>query len=450
MNRFIKTFKVDTTYLSNKELEILNRLIKAAQLIAKVYERQCEDGCFYPKGASRQEIEKAAAKNPDILSPYTVLERDRAGNLIAVPYHIKYKELLIPVADKLVEAAKISTSPLDFRRALLTQAKTLLTGRYEQAQIAWLKIKPYILDIVIGPIERVEDNLFFVKRSYEAWVGVMDPTVTERINTLKEIAFSARRQILLSGQVDFMKKSQLRADNTVVFSGMIANYGYTATTLPNEINLLEKYGSEAWLFLPSVKENFRKRQLVIFNGIFASYFKQSFSEDLLTRGYMLLITMHEIARIIIRYRFATERLKELYPVFNEATVEAMAMKLAGNLLLKDVITQKEMEAALVMFITRMFDGYAAQSEQKSGFTPLVSSNAILLNSLLAGGAIKITKEGVSWPNFTKMFFSVSELAGSMEKILAEGTYQDAVNYVGKHSSNTIFKKFSPALKIVSK
>lgn len=442
---FVKKFDVDTAYLNKEEIEALGKLVEAAKLIADIYIVQLKDG-FYPKGITRQEIEKAASHNPDILSPYTVVERNGSGKLIAIPYHKKYRDWLVPVAKKLTEASELSLPHQNFRKALKVQAKALLDGDYQKAQITWIKIQPYTLDIVIGPIERVEDHLFFIKKSYQAWVGVKNKNITDRINTLKDIVFSARRHFLPSERVDFMKKAQMRADDIIIFAGMIANYGYTATTLPNEIDILEKYGSEGWIFLPSVKENFYGCQRKVFNLIFAPFFKNSFSSDMLFRGYFLMIAMHEIARIVIRYRYAVDRLRELYPVFNELAIEAVAVKMMGVLLLKDVISQKEIEAALVMFITRLFDGYVDHEENQVGFKPILAGNTILLNSLVETGAMKITKEGISWPNFTKMFISVSDLADNMENILAEGTYLDAHEYLKKHSSLSVFKKFSPALK----
>lgn len=444
-NNFIRRFDIDLSYLTKEEIEMLGKLIQAVELTSKVYAQQKADG-FYPQGVTQIEIEKATAKEPSILSPYTMVERDENGELMAIPYHKKYRQLLLPIAKLLTEAAQIPTTHNDFRRALLAQAKSLLNGEYDKAEIAWLKIEPYLLDVVIGPLERIEDNLFFVKRSYQAWVGVMDKNVTDRINGLKEIVFSARRQVLPSEGVDFMKKAQLRADNTIIFSGMISQYTYTATTLPNDIDMLEKYGSEGWIFLPQVRKNFEECQYPLFNVIFADFFKSSFTRADLFRGYQLMIVMHEIARIVVRYRFAVDRLKEMWPIFNELAVEALAVKLMGTLLLKDVISQKEMEASLVMFITRLFDGYMEAEEDKVGTETLVTGNAILLNSLIDKGSIRVTKEGISWPNFTKMYISVSELADGMEKILAEGTYTDAQSYLKKHSSLSVFKKFSSALK----
>lgn len=442
----IREFRVDKTFLTKEEFKVVDNLIEAAKLIAKVYEQQIREG-FYPKDATRQEIEKAASKNPEILSAYSVVERDRSGKLIAIPYHVKYKELLLPVADKLTSAAAVLTHHQDFNQALLIQAKSLLSGDYDKSQIAWLKVKPYILNIVIGPLEPNEDDLFFVKRSYLSWVGVMNKNITDRLDTLKKIVYSARRrQVLPTERVDLVDKAALRADETLILSGMMANYNYTACTLPNDFDILEKHGSEGWIFLPATRQNFDSRQFKLFELLFAPHFQGSFSKEDLYRGYLLMIAMHEIARVMLQYRFAIDRLRDHYPVFYDLAIETLGLKLAGSLLLKDVLSQHEMEAVLVMFLTRLFDGYAESLEKKTAAGPLVLGNAILLNSLLESGALQVTSKGISWPNFTKIFVAASDLANEMESILAEGKYADAAHYIEEHSSTTVFNRFSQALK----
>ena len=88
----VRRFKVDDRELSSKEKVLFRKLIKAAELIAPIYLKQKNDkypgANFYPKDATKEEIQKAAEDNPLILNPYTMVERDRLGKLIAIPYHI--------------------------------------------------------------------------------------------------------------------------------------------------------------------------------------------------------------------------------------------------------------------------------------------------------------------------------------------------------------------------
>lgn len=447
-NQYIREFELTTARLNKDELEVLNRLVGAAKLMANVYQMQLNErgmANFYPKDATRAEIERAASLDDQILSPHTVVERNQDGKLVASPYHIKYRSQLEPIAEKLLEVASI-TKNKEFANALRIQAKALLTGKYNDAQIAWMKIKPYVLQIVIGPIESVEDELFFVKRAYEAWVGVMNKDLTDRAVTFKDTAFSVRRRLINNEyKVEFNEKAQIRVDDTVVLAGHKARYLFTAATLPNDldIDIIEKYGTESTVFLPAIREVFRTRHYPLFNAIFAPHFRQSFSQDDLRRGHLYTVMMHETARVLIRYRFAVNRLRELYPIFAELTYEASGIKLCGSLLLKDAISQKEMESILVMFLTRIFDYYFEMKDDPTS-KAYVLGNAMILNSLRSSGALQITKDGISWPNFTKMFIAVSNLADEMEKVLAESDYKSAQKHLDRGSSLAVFQQFKPA------
>ena len=443
--KYIKEYDVSTTPLDKDEVLVLKKLIEAARLMAKVYQLQLDNNGkakFYPSDATKTEIEKYAQSDKEILSPYTMVERDKDGKLIAIPYHIKFREHLIPIAEKLEEASHLSRN-LSFANALKVQADALIRGNYEKAQISWMKIKPFVIQIVIGPIEPVEDEMFFVKRAYEAWVGIMDRDFTNRAINFRNAVFTSRRLNHNEDKLEIADKAQIRVDYVVIAAGHKARHTFTAATLPNDLEILEKYGTETTIFLTSIRDAFAQRHFPLFKAIFETKFRESFQESDLRRAYVYAVGMHEIGRVLLRYRFASTRLRELYPIFAELTYEAAAIKLCGSLLLKDAISQKEMESILVIFITRIFDYYFELKNDPTA-RAYVLGNAILLNSLISSGALKITANGISWPNFTKMFIAVSNLADQMEKILAEGTYKDATNSLKKYSSLTIFKQFQPA------
>lgn len=441
INYFIK-YPVNTTRLDKTEILVLDKLVEASEYLAEVYRMQVDDSGlpkFFPKDASRSEIEKAAVSYPQILSPYTMVERNEDGKLVTVPYHIKFKEYLKKVAKKLEEAAHISNNK-EFAKALRIQAASLLNGNYDKAQIAWLKVRPYIIQINIGPQEPIEDELFFIKHSYQAFIGIAHVGYTERAKSFRDTSFAAKKRFPDEQKLDYIQKSQIRADNLVLFAGVMAKFQFTATTLPNDIKIVEKYGSETTIFLQNVTSTFSKRHYPLFNKIFAPHFRQAFTKEDLERGYLYIVLMHEIGRILIRYRFAPDRLKDLYPAFGDLTFEAVGVKSCGSLLLKDMISQKEMESILVMFLTRIFDFYS-ETKDNPWMKSYVLGNAVLLNSLISSGALTITKDGISWPNFTKMFIAMSNLADEMEKILAEGNYAQAERYLKKHSSLSIFSQF---------
>src|SRR3989344_5550694 len=117
MKKPLILFYPNLPLLSKNELEVLDILIEAGKLIAPIYleqEKQAEHQI------NKAELEKAAKKDPTVLSPYTVVEKIN-GKIVVTPYHIKYAALLKPAADKLLEAAKL-TKNKEFGKALEIQA----------------------------------------------------------------------------------------------------------------------------------------------------------------------------------------------------------------------------------------------------------------------------------------------------------------------------------------
>mgnify|MGYP001562353867 CR=1 FL=1 len=94
----VRKFKANLSDLSRKEIACLEKLILAAEMLSPLYSRQRNSkypgANFYPHDTTKEEIEAAARKNPAILSPYTFVERNKAGKLIAIPYHVKFKKEL--------------------------------------------------------------------------------------------------------------------------------------------------------------------------------------------------------------------------------------------------------------------------------------------------------------------------------------------------------------------
>ena len=92
----LKRFEIETKELSQKEKALFGKLTSAAELIAPLYSKQKNNkypgANFFPHNATKEEIKKANKKNPAILDPYTFIERDKSGKLIAVPFHIKFKK----------------------------------------------------------------------------------------------------------------------------------------------------------------------------------------------------------------------------------------------------------------------------------------------------------------------------------------------------------------------
>ncbi len=448
----IKRFKVDIIELSAKEKLILEKLISAAELIAPLYLKQKNNkypgANFYPHGVAKEEIEAMVKKNRAILNPYTFVERDKFGKLITVPFHLKFKKELKPIAKLLIEAAKLSPSK-DFSRYLKSRADSLLNGSYEKSEIIWLKTKPFKFSFVIGPIERYLDKLFFKKCAYQAWVGILDGEKTRDAERLKKMILVSRKKILPGSEKVDVSKLDVRVDKTLIFSGLIADFMFTGTNLPNDVNLMEKYGSKIKIFETSLEEKFKNEQFPIFKTIFTRNFQKSYSKTELYLGSLRCILLHEITHSLIRYRDAEKRLRDLFPIFDELYAYILGIKSCGTLLLKGAMSQKELEAILIMHICRNFT-WGIDSMKNPDVSHYAIGAAIAQNFFFKERAIE-KRGGISWPNFAKICICLDELSHLLEYYLALGSYDDAKEFIEEYSSFNVFKNFYPKLmKILRK
>src|SRR3989344_1063459 len=72
--------------LTKTEVELLDELTNVTRRIADIYTIQ-KTKSFYPGDLTNTELTKAAEKTPDLLSPYTYVERNSKGDLITSPTH---------------------------------------------------------------------------------------------------------------------------------------------------------------------------------------------------------------------------------------------------------------------------------------------------------------------------------------------------------------------------
>jgi hypothetical protein len=225
--------KVDTSYLSAEERQVVNLLNQAALLMSEIYKRQAtpdydrlraevaakndpkllekfdafygpwdsvEDNKpffgdtprpagagFYPADLTKDELDKYIAAHPDqkeaLTSPYTVVRR-QGDQLVAVPYSQAYKQWLEPAAKLLEQAAGITTNA-SLKKFLTLRAKAFRTDDYFESELAWMDLKDTPIEVAIGPYEVYTDNLYGRKTAFEAFVTLKDPKESQALDVYK-------------------------------------------------------------------------------------------------------------------------------------------------------------------------------------------------------------------------------------------------------------------------
>lgn len=425
MSNPIILFNPKLPKLSKNEREVLKLLVEGGKLIAPIYLQQEKQA----GKISKEEMEKAAKKDSEIFSPYTVVEKIQ-GKIVAIPYHVKYARLLKPVAQKLEEAARASDNK-QFAHALKLQAKALLDGTYEKATATWLSMKPYILDISIGPVDHADYQLFSGKATYQAWVGTLDVEGTERLNNYKTIVLSASRSAIIpTERVDSHNKVKVKTIDVVLFSGFMARTKFVGVNLPMDVDFVGKYGSEITIF--NQPNDLRMQEVILptFNKIFPKEFREEFSLEDLRRASLRIVAMHELAHSFLYYRNAKGNLQDLFQTIYELAATVLGLRMAGALLLQDRITNKQLESMIVVYICRSLHLIEKGKTNKPMITYALGS-AIFMNFMFESGAIK-ELEGKEIPNFMKIFVSLHDLSIILERLLSSGTRKDAEVFIKKY------------------
>ena len=255
---YIKKFPIDTSQLAADEKKVLKKLVAAAELIEPLYAKQRNPkypgANFYPHDATREEIEKAAKKNPAILSPYTFVERDRSGKLIAVPYSRKFKKELTVIAKLLREAATLSNDKA-FKAYLVARAVDLLKDDLDKSNILWLQTDQSRIGFVIGAFDRFHDKHFFQKRAYSAWVGILDRQKTKEMEGFRAAILASEKKHLPGSKSVKISHIKIRVEHTHILSGLDADFLFVSNNLPSsaDLHIIKKYGTICTLFTPRME-----------------------------------------------------------------------------------------------------------------------------------------------------------------------------------------------------
>jgi hypothetical protein len=141
-----------------------------------------EGAGFYPTDMTKQEFESYLAAHPnqkdELTGLFTVVRRDGV-NFVGVPYSAYYRDFLQPAAQRLREAAALTTDA-SLRTFLNKRAEAFVSDDYRDSDMAWMDLNGS-LEVVIGPYEVYEDNLFNYKASFESFICAVDAAESAKL-----------------------------------------------------------------------------------------------------------------------------------------------------------------------------------------------------------------------------------------------------------------------------
>ena len=308
---------------------------------------------FYPADMTTEEFEAAAAENEALRSLYTLVRRDENGALVAHPYHEAFAEA------HMAAAAELASDP-GLAHYLMLRADALETDDYQPSDMAWLDMKDNPIDVVIGPIETYEDQMFGAKAAHEGFVLIKDMEWSERLARFAALLPSLQESLPVGDEYKAETPgtdSDLNAYDAVYYAGD-ANAGAKtiAINLPNDEEVQLAKGTRRLQLKNAMQAKFDEimvgiaeeliaedqRQYVVFDAFFAN---TMFHE--VAHGLGIKNTVNGMGTV-------REALREHASPMEEGKADVVGLHMVTQLFERGELTENSVEHHYVTFLAGIF------------------------------------------------------------------------------------------------
>jgi hypothetical protein len=400
-----------------------DRLNNNAPFIDQVSEKPA-GAQFYPADMSKEEFENW--NNAHKKSQYTLVKRDSLGRLRHEYYHKAFRPQLEAAANLLYEAAAISSNK-NFKYYLELRAKALLKDAYRASDIAWLALEDNTLDIIIGPIETYEDQLFGYKAAHECYVLVKDQEWSERLKRYKDLLPELQENLPCDPQ--FKKdpigsKAQLNAYDVVFYAGDCnAGSKTIAVNLPNDEELQQEYGTRRSQLKNAMRAKFDKILMPISKVLIADDQQQHITFDAFFANTMFHEVAHGlgIKNTVNGKGTVREALQEQASALEEGKADILGLWMVTELFEKGEIQEGTVMDNYVTFLAGIFRSVRFGASSAHG-----KANMLRFNYFKEAGAFSYDETSGKYSvDFDKMQAAVESLSALILQLQGEGDY-DAV------------------------
>ena len=252
---------------------------------------------FYPPDMTADELNAWIESHPEdreaFQGLFSVIRRSEDGGLRAIPYSEHYREYLEPAAQLLREAAGL-TKNASLRDYLNKRADAFLSDDYYESDVAWMDLDSEI-EIVIGPYEVYEDELFNYKASFESFVTLVDRVESERLSVYASRLPAMERNLPIP---DEHKNPNRGTESPIKVVQEIFTAGDTkagvqtaAFNLPNDERVREAKGSKKVLLKNVIEAKYRRTGELIAQRVLDPALVEQLSFD----AFFNQILFHELS-----------------------------------------------------------------------------------------------------------------------------------------------------------
>ncbi|MFO7446480.1 MAG: peptidase, partial [Ignavibacteriaceae bacterium] len=398
-----------------------------------------EGANYYPEDMTKEEFQNWIKDHPEdekaFISEFTVIRRE-GDRLTAIPYSVYYKDKLSKAAGLLREAAGNADNPT-LKNYLTLRAAAFESNDYYESDMAWMDLKDHNIEIVIGPYEVYEDEMFNYKAAFESFLTIVDPVESKKLEEFASHLAEMEQKLPVD---DKYKNNERGSESPISVVNEVFTAGDTkagvqtlAFNLPNDERVRKAKGSKKVMIKNLHEAKYTKMLIPIAEIVLPEEMLQYVTFD----GFFNHTLMHEMThgigpgfiKVDGRDTEVKTELKETYSKIEECKADILGMYMNMFMIEKGVYPKEFEKEIWVSNLAGIFRSVRFGINEAHG-----AGNAIIYNFLLEKGAYvfddKTEKVSVV---FEKIYPVLEELAAKILTLQATGDYQGAKDIIAQYA-----------------
>ncbi|MEH6597394.1 MAG: Zn-dependent hydrolase [Colwellia polaris] len=384
---------------------------------------------FYPSDMTKAEFEKATFEDKNGL--YSLVLRNTNGELSSIAFSEAYSDEINRIAVILEKAATFADNK-EFANYLNMRAKAIRNDDFQASDFAWMDMKTNPIDIVIGPIETYEDQLFGYRAAFESYVLIKDMSWSEKLAKYAEFLPELQRDLPVSKKYKAEvpgSDADLNAYDVIYYAGHSNAGGKTiAINLPNDEQVQLEKGTRRLQLKNAMRAKFdaimapiaetlivpEQRKNVTFTAFFAN---TMFHE--VAHGLGIKNTINDKGTV-------RQSLKEHASALEEGKADILGLYMIRQLLAKNVITEGTLDDYYTTFLAGIFRSVRFGASSAHG-----KANMVRFNYFAEHEAFTRNEQGLYRINVEKMSAAIDSLSELILMLQGNGDYEGVDKLVAK-------------------
>jgi hypothetical protein len=384
---------------------------------------------FYPSDLTKEEFEQADFTDKN--GQYSVVKRNSDGQLTSVAYSELYSDSINRIAAILEKAASFADDK-EFANYLNLRATAIRHDDFQASDFAWMDMKNNPIDVVIGPIETYEDQLYGYRTAFESYVLIKDLAWSKKLAKYAE--YLPELQKGLPVKKAYKKEvpgsdADLNAYDVIYYAGH-SNAGSKtiAINLPNdELVQLEK-GTRRLQLKNAMQAKFDTIMLPIASTLIVPEQRKNVTFTAFFANTMFHEVAHGlgIKNTINNKGTVRESLKELASALEEGKADILGLYMIRQLLTKNAIEEGTLQDYYTTFLAGIFRSVRFGASSAHG-----KANMVRFNYFAEQEAFTRNAEGLYSVNIDKMTAAIDSLSELILTLQGNGDYDGVAALVEK-------------------